>query len=465
MSQTDLNVANASGAVVRADLNDHFQALATNSSGATAPGTTFPHQWWFDESTNDLNQRNAGNTAWILVARKDGSGWTPYRQASLLGILATKNSNVLAKTAAYTIVVADDGKLIDADATSAAFTVTLPTVASAGDGFIISVKKTDSSANAVTIDGSGAETIDGATTLVLGVRHDSALLRCDGTEWHILATSGIGPKSLHQRKTANYTAIAADNGKTIEFDSGSAVMLNLTAAATLGNGWHIWVKNSGVGTLTVDPNATEVIDDATTITAVQNSGFRINCDGTSFWTQGKVGGGALTSISNTAITAVTNIDVTGFAPGTHDNYEVWISNGKPASDAVILEMETSTDGGTSFDTGVSDYTWAGSRSREGSTGTDEGDADDSEIQLTQLAGVGNAANENVNCKISVFGPEATEFTSFTCDGMFRTGATTFEHFATSGDRQSAADVDALRFHWSAGNWAAQGNIQFLGIAQ
>lgn len=187
MSQTDLNVANASGAVVRADLNDHFQALATNSSGATAPGTTFPHQWWFDESTNDLNQRNAGNTAWILVARKDGSGWTPYRQAALLGILATKNSNVLAKTAAYPVVVADDGKLIDADATTAAFTVTLPTVASAGDGFIISVKKTDSSANVVTVDGAGTETIDGATTKLLSAQFDTITLYCDGVEWHVVA--------------------------------------------------------------------------------------------------------------------------------------------------------------------------------------------------------------------------------------------------------------------------------------
>lgn len=90
MSQTDLNVANASGAVVRADLNDHFQALATNSSGSTAPTTTFPHQWWFDESNNDLNQRNAANTAWILVARKDSNGWTSYVQGSLITSLAAR---------------------------------------------------------------------------------------------------------------------------------------------------------------------------------------------------------------------------------------------------------------------------------------------------------------------------------------------------------------------------------------
>lgn len=218
MSQTDLNVANASGAVVRADINDHLQALATNNSGATAPTTTFPHQWWFDESTNDLNQRNAGNTAWVLVARKDGSGWTPYRQTVLVGILSTKNSNVLAKTAAYTVVVADDGKLVDADATSAAFSVTLPTVASAGDGFIISVKKTDSTANAVTVDAAGAELIDSALTKVLANQFDSVVLYCDGLEWHIASDVAVGgditgPASATDRSIALYNGTT---GKTIK---------------------------------------------------------------------------------------------------------------------------------------------------------------------------------------------------------------------------------------------------------
>lgn len=171
------------------------------------------------------------------------------------------------------------------------------------------------------------------------------------------------------------------------------------------------------------------------------------------------------AISNTSITAVTNIDLTGFASATYDNYEVWLSNGQPGNDNVILEMETSTDGGTSFDTGASDYTWAGSRIGEGGVETLGADADDTEIQLTQDGGVGNAANENINLKISVFGPEAAEFTAFAWAGMARSILTDAFQFVGSGDRQSAADVDALRFHWSAGDWVAQGNIQFLGIAQ
>ncbi len=67
MSQTDFDVANASGATVRADINAHLDAMATLSSGATAPATTFPNQWWVDTSTGLLKMRNTANTAFLTV--------------------------------------------------------------------------------------------------------------------------------------------------------------------------------------------------------------------------------------------------------------------------------------------------------------------------------------------------------------------------------------------------------------
>lgn len=269
--------------------------------------------------------------------------------------------------------------------------------------------------------------------------------------------------SPHERKTADYTALRGDRCKLLEFDSGSAITLDLTAAATLLEGWFVYVNNSGAGTLTIDPNGAELIDDASTITLDQNQSTIIFCDGAAFWTVGRTTADGLTSISNTAITAVTNIDVTGFVPGTYDNYEVWISNGQPADDGVLLEMETSTDGGSSFDTGVSDYTWAKNRVSEGATNSLSGDPDDARIELGGT--VGNAANENASVKISIFNPETAEFTSFTWQMIFRSTLTDFFTLVGGGNRQSAADVNALRFHWSAGNWVAQGNIQFLGIVQ
>lgn len=48
MPQGDMNVANDSGANVRADINDQLAALVQLSSGGTAPATTFAHMLWAD---------------------------------------------------------------------------------------------------------------------------------------------------------------------------------------------------------------------------------------------------------------------------------------------------------------------------------------------------------------------------------------------------------------------------------
>ncbi len=72
MSQTDGIIANASGAAVRQDLNNALQALLSNSSGATAPATTYAFQFWADTTAGQLKQRNSANDAWIVVAELDG---------------------------------------------------------------------------------------------------------------------------------------------------------------------------------------------------------------------------------------------------------------------------------------------------------------------------------------------------------------------------------------------------------
>lgn len=92
MSQTDLNVANASGSVVRADINNHLSALATLSSGASAPSTTFANMWWMDTTNNILKQRNAANSAWINVASKVSNTWIPYNNGVLLGSAANESA-------------------------------------------------------------------------------------------------------------------------------------------------------------------------------------------------------------------------------------------------------------------------------------------------------------------------------------------------------------------------------------
>lgn len=65
MSQNDFSLNNADGATFRADVNAALQALATLSSGASAPSTTYPYMLWADTTNDLLKQRNAANSAWI----------------------------------------------------------------------------------------------------------------------------------------------------------------------------------------------------------------------------------------------------------------------------------------------------------------------------------------------------------------------------------------------------------------
>jgi len=83
-------------------------------------------------------------------------------------------------------------------------------------------------------------------------------------------------------KSSGYTVLAADFMQM--FKCSSTFTLSLTAAATLGDGFLCYVKNTGSGVITIDPNASEQIDAATTITLAANEGCIVFCDGSAFFT-------------------------------------------------------------------------------------------------------------------------------------------------------------------------------------
>lgn len=86
---------------------------------------------------------------------------------------------VVAVVAAYTVTTTDC--VILANATSGAYTVTLPTHSV---GRTVIVKKVDSSTNAVTVSGSGG--IDGAGGYVLSVQWQAVTMVSDGTSWSVI---------------------------------------------------------------------------------------------------------------------------------------------------------------------------------------------------------------------------------------------------------------------------------------
>jgi len=117
------------------------------------------------------------------------------------------------------------------DASGGARTFTLTAAATLGDGFVVTLKKIDSSSNAVTIDANSSETVDGALTVVLTSQYETTTLICDGSNWHtVLASTPGGSVTIdNYADSTNYTAgstttltlsvsPASENSITVTFD-------------------------------------------------------------------------------------------------------------------------------------------------------------------------------------------------------------------------------------------------------
>ena len=164
--------------------------------------TTKPANGWIDDCvfiTSGVQDFTIGDGTGSAGARftaigtihSIGGGSTPsnsHKTTSLLtgnvvrsGWLA-RTSNKVVGDSPYT-AGANDFHL-RCSATGGAMTINLPAAAN-HTGRVYVIKKTDSSANTVTIDGNASETIDGAATLVLSLQWDTAILWCDGLNWNL----------------------------------------------------------------------------------------------------------------------------------------------------------------------------------------------------------------------------------------------------------------------------------------
>jgi len=91
------------------------------------------------------------------------------------------------KSASFTVQTTEFGQIYLCNATSAAIIATLPSAATAGNGFKVAFKKTDSSANAVTLTPNGADTIDGAATYALSSQYSSVVVVSNGSVWSVIS--------------------------------------------------------------------------------------------------------------------------------------------------------------------------------------------------------------------------------------------------------------------------------------
>jgi len=173
--------------------------------------------------------------------------------------------------------------------------------------------------------------------------------------------------------------------------------------------------------------------------------------------------GAMTFISSTDISSAATYNFTAVNASSYDSYLMQLNNVIPATDNVHLFLRTSTDGGSSYDSG-SDYKWYVQ-----AKGSNYYVSTDNEIRLTADGGgtnetVGSAANEDGVCgQVWFHTPHTTKRTtvSFEMAGFSASG----EGLAIQGfgARLSSADVDAWQLLFSSGD-IESGTVNVYGLA-
>ena len=91
MAQHDYVIDNATGANVRADLNNVLQAIATNNSGSSDPSTTVASQFFADTNAGIMKLRNTSNNGFVnlftLAGGIDVDAASPLAKMLLLRVL------------------------------------------------------------------------------------------------------------------------------------------------------------------------------------------------------------------------------------------------------------------------------------------------------------------------------------------------------------------------------------------
>jgi hypothetical protein len=158
----------------------------------------------------------------LLVPSSAGTnqaGWNRAVADTLNGLVRKR---LVETTISAATTLTDDYDVYLCDASGAAFTVTLPK-AGLYSGKLYYLKKIDSSANAITIDADGSETIDGAATQSIENQYQTITLFSDGTGWNVVPIS------------PTLGAVSVTNALTFASSGGAAAGTTFDGSAAQGD--------------------------------------------------------------------------------------------------------------------------------------------------------------------------------------------------------------------------------------
>lgn len=366
-------------------------------------------------------------------------------------------NSIGAQTGAYTILVADRGKIINFTGTSAS-TFTLPTAVTAKVGFELCIRNFGTAV--LTLDGASAETVDGVATVDL-YPGQVVILMCDGTNW-VVQSKSLKPGVLAKTfADTPYTVLVDDDGRVVDVDaSGGAVTVNLPAVATAKNGFLVVVQKSDSSTnaVTVDADGAETINGQTTYSLPgQYTSATFICDGVEWFIASRANAPMDFVASQTADNTANNIDFTDLTT-QYDEYVLKCINVRPATDDVEAWLRLSDDNGSTFKAGASDYRWG----QDGALNTA------AHIIICAIgagASLSNVADDFFNATISIWQPAESGKTHITAQVAYlRADAASIVVRIFYSWYNTAVATDAVRFLLESGN-IAEGQFNLYGMSR
>ncbi len=196
--------------------------------------------------------------------------------------------------------------------------------------------------------GAGQINLDRSADYVLDDEKKWVLLQRRGADWYEIFRGPHRLTSFTVSKSSSFTVAREDLGKV--FHCTGTYTINVTAASALGNGFLVGIKNVGTGQLTIDPNASELIDGASTLLVLPGWSYMLVCDGAAFRTISATGP---QSAENPIMNGQMEVwqRGTAFAAAVNGGYvaDRWRYNG---TNAAVLTINRSTNVPTVAQAGV-----------------------------------------------------------------------------------------------------------------
>jgi len=216
-------------------------------------------------------------------------------------------------------------------------------------------------------------------------------------------------------------------------------------------GTGVTTNTTAYGLLTAGVTATGAIQNAGTGTAgqVYVSG---GPSALGSWGSGPAGGSFL--IATFTASAQATLDITGITG--YYQYYISVDSLVPATGNAALRIRTSSDNGSSFDAGSTDYASV-------TAGTTAFNDNATDHIRTSTQSSGTESDGGISGYIRMINPASTsKFCSLLGHLGCPTNGTGPYMGLLFGARNSAADVDAIRFYFSTGN-ITSGTVKLYGI--